>query len=145
MSPLDRDLVRRKLAVIARDLEDLGAIEGLPLAVYDGDRIRQKATERLLQELVDAAVDINLHLIRVGGEDSPADHFTSFARVARLGVIPEELASTLAPASGLRNRIVHEYDRLDNSIVLRAVGFARSRFPEYLESVDRYLHRAGGS
>ena len=48
MTEADRGLVRRKLALIARNLEDLGAIVGLSVADFVGDRFRHKGTERLL-------------------------------------------------------------------------------------------------
>jgi uncharacterized protein YutE (UPF0331/DUF86 family) len=47
----DRGLVHRKLALMARNLEDLGAIANLSLEEFTDDRFRQKGTERLLQEI----------------------------------------------------------------------------------------------
>lgn len=139
MSPLDTDLVRRKLAVIARDLQDLTPIDGLALDAYRADRFRQKGTERLLQELIEAAVDANLHLLRACGAPTPPDYFHSFIELGQQGVIPPELADRLAPAAGLRNRLVHEYDRINDSIVLAAVGEARRGFAAYVAAVERFL------
>jgi uncharacterized protein YutE (UPF0331/DUF86 family) len=39
----------------------------------------------------------------------------------------------------LRHRLVHEYDEIDDAIVLAAVRSARSLYPAYLEAVERYL------
>ncbi len=139
MSPLDADLVRRKLAVIVRNLQDLAAIDGLAVDAYRADRFRQKGTERLLQELIEAAVDANLHLLRAHGAPTPPDYFHSFIELGQQRVIPPELASRLAPAAGLRNRLVHEYDRIDDSIVLAAVGEARREFAAYVAAVERSL------
>jgi uncharacterized protein YutE (UPF0331/DUF86 family) len=139
MSPLDSALVRRKLAVIAANVRDLAAMESLSLEEYRGDRIRLKATERLLQELVDAAADVNLHVVRVHGRQATADYFESFIAVGEAGVIPQKLAAELAPAAGLRNRLVHEYDRLDDDIVLRAVRDARRLFPRYVAAVEAFV------
>ena len=61
MTEVDIGLVRRKLAVITRNLGDLGAVAGLGLSEYRTDRFRLKGTERLLQELVEAAVEVHLH------------------------------------------------------------------------------------
>lgn len=78
MTTLDRGLVRRKLAVIVRNLRDLATVAELDLATYRADRFRQKGIERLLQETVDAAVDANLHLARAAGAPTPGDYFSSF-------------------------------------------------------------------
>ncbi|CAN5899106.1 DUF86 domain-containing protein [soil metagenome] len=139
MSPLDADLVRRKLAVIARNLQDLASIESLSLDEYRADRFRQKGTERLLQELIEAAVDANLHILRDHGVPTPSDYFHSFIELGRHGVIPQPLAERLAPATGLRNRLVHEYDEIDDRIVLDSVAEARHEFAAYVAAIDRFL------
>lgn len=139
MSPLDAALIRRKLAVIAQDLRDLATVESLTIEEYRAERIRLKATERLLQEIVDAAADINTHLLRTAGERAGVDYYESFIRIGRIGVLAPELAAALAPAAGLRNRLVHEYDRLDDEIVLRAVGEARRLFPKYVKAVELHV------
>jgi uncharacterized protein YutE (UPF0331/DUF86 family) len=143
MSPLDAALIRRRLAVIAQNLRDLEPVEGLSLSEYRTDRMRLKATERLLQEIVDAAADTNLHLLRAAGESASVDYFESFVAAGRAGVIPAELAADLAPAAGLRNRLVHEYDRLDDGIVLAAVAGARRLFSRYVAAVEAYVSAAG--
>ncbi len=139
MTELDRALVRRKLAAIARNLADLAPIAALSPSEYAADRLRRKAVERLLQEVVEAAVDANLHLLRTLGAELPNDYYTTFLAVGRHGVITTELAERLAPAAGLRNRLVHEYDEIDDRIVLDAVGRARQDFGDYVAAVERFL------
>ena len=73
MTAPDRALVRRKLATIVRNLSDLATVAGLDLAAYRADRFRQKGTERLLQEAIEAAVDANMHLARAAGAPPPND------------------------------------------------------------------------
>ena len=142
MTEFDAALVRRKLAAIRRNLDDLAAIRDLTVVEYRADRFRQKGTERLLQETVEAAVDVNMHVLRALGE-SPTDYFTSFVQLGLQGVIGEDLADLLAPAAGLRNRLVHEYEDLDDAIVLEAVGGAIDQFSRYVEQVERYLEADG--
>lgn len=143
MTELDAELVRRKLAAISRNLADLAAVESLSLAEYRSDRFRQKGTERLLQELIEAAVDANLHLTRAFNRPAPADYYQSFIELGKAGVVSAGLAERLAPAAGLRNRLVHEYDAIDDAMVLRAVGHARRDFGDYLAAVARHLERVG--
>lgn len=139
MTELDRALVRRKLARLLRNLDDLAPVEGLSVEAFRSDLFRQKGTERLLQEVVEAAVDVNLHLLRVHGGPSPPDYYRSFTLLGEAGLIPNELAEALAPSTGLRNRLVHEYDDLDDRIVLEAVAEARRLFPEYARAVEELL------
>ena len=53
------------------------------------------------------------------------------------------LANALAPAAGLRNRLVHEYDVIDDAIVLAAVHLARRDFAAYVAAVEAYLTARG--
>ena len=139
MTELDRALVRRKLAAIARNLADLAPIEALTLPQYLADRLRRKAVERLLQEVVEASVDVNLHLLRTLGVPLPGDYYSSFIDIGRHAIVSTDLAERLAPAAGLRNRLVHEYDEIDDAIVLQAVRDARRDFSAYLSAVEGYL------
>lgn len=143
MTDLDAGLVRRKLVAITRALDDLAPVQGLSLTEYRRDRFRQKATERLLQEVVDAAADVNAHLLRAAGAPPPSDYYTSFVEVGRRGVLPADLAERLAPSAGLRNRLVHEYDEIDDAIVLAAVATARLQFAEFVRVIEVYLTNAG--
>ena len=139
MTELDRALVRRKLATIVRNLADLAAIEGLTLDEYRRDRFRQKGVERLLQEAIEAAVDTNLHLLSAAGAAAPPDYYESFLAAGRAGLIPDDLARQLAPSAGLRNRLVHEYDAIDDAIVLAAVRDARRQLAAFVAAIERRL------
>lgn len=143
MTEIDAAFIRRKLSRISRNLEDLAEVEGLSGDEYRRDRFRKKGTERLLQETVEAAVDANLHLLRAEGAETAIDYYRSFVDLGRRGGLPAELAEALAPAAGLRNRLVHEYDEIDDAIVLEAVAEARILFPRYIEAVERRLEAEG--
>jgi uncharacterized protein YutE (UPF0331/DUF86 family) len=139
VTELDADLVRRKAAAISRNLDALEVIDGIDLDAYRSDLFRKKGTERLLQETIEAAVDANLHILRTLGAATPADYYESFIALGDAGVIPAELAKRLAPAAGLRNRLVHEYDEIDDQIVLKAVSVARRTLRDYVAAIERHV------
>jgi len=45
----------------------------------------------------------------------------------------------LAPSAGLRNRLVHEYDRLEHQMVLEAVRSALGLYPQYVKEIENYI------
>jgi uncharacterized protein YutE (UPF0331/DUF86 family) len=139
MSPVDRAIIVRKLDVIAANLKALGQIAVLTEAEYTGDFFKMKATERLLQELIEAAIDVNTHLIVQTGHAAPDDYYDSFVQVGELGLIPKDLSQKLAPSAGLRNRLVHEYDLLDQPLLLQAVRQATEMYPLCVKEVFKYL------
>ncbi len=139
MSPGDPVVLRRKLAVIVENLKALQKIENLPPDQYQADIFTRKGTERLLQELVEAAIDINTHILVMDGHGAPPDYHQGFLRLADHGILSRDLAEALAPSAGLRNRLVHEYENIVDTIVLDAVGKAQQLFPQYVAAIERYL------
>ena len=139
MSPVEEGIIRRKLAVIIESLKALGPIQRLSGAEYAADIYKRKATERLLQELIEAAIDINTHIIVQTGHEAPDDYYQSFIRAGELAVLSPDLAQKLAPSAGLRNRLVHEYDMLEHSLVLAAVRMTEKLYPRYVQQIEDYL------
>jgi uncharacterized protein YutE (UPF0331/DUF86 family) len=136
MSPIDAAIVRRKLGHIISSLELLGPIREISLQEYRRRVWERKGVERVLQEAIEAALDINAHLIAELGQDVPDDYFGGFVKLGQLGILSEELAAALAPSAGLRNRLVHEYDTLDDAKVLAAVGTILDLYPRYIQAIE---------
>ena len=143
MSPVDAAVVRRKLGHIADVLAGLGPLGELSLDEYRARLYERKATERLLQEGIEAALDVNAHLIAEHGLAVPDDYYGGFLMLATLHVLPETLARELAPSAGLRNRLVHEYEGLDDAKVLAAIGTMLMLYGQFLEAIETYLKRSG--
>ncbi len=141
MSPVEKEVVRRKLAVIVENLRALDPIKNMTREQYIDDIYKRKATERLLQELIEAAIDINIHIVVQTGSMVPDDYYESFIKAGELKIIPAELAVKLAPSAGLRNRLVHEYDLLEHSMVLEAVKVASDLYPEYIKAIEDYISK----
>ena len=49
MSPLDKEIIRKKLSVILENLNALKPLENMNIDDYISDIYKRKATERLLQ------------------------------------------------------------------------------------------------
>ena len=142
MSPVEEAIVRRKLAIIVENLKALEPIAGISRVDYLGDIYKRKATERLLQELIEAAIDVNTHLIVQSGQAVPDDYYESFILAGQLKFISVDLSIKLAPSAGLRNRLVHAYDRLEHSMVLDVVKLAEDLYAEYVRQIEEYLSSA---
>lgn len=139
MSPIDAAIVRRKLAHIMTSLDLLRPLRTLPLEEYRGRLWERKGAERVLQEAIEAALDVNAHVIAELGHALPDDYFGGFTKLGELGVLSVELAGVLAPSAGLRNRLVHEYDTLDDAKVLAAIGTRLDLYPRYIHAIEAHL------
>ena len=139
MTPVEKEIIRRKLAVIVENLKTLEPIINMDKEEYIGDVYKRKATERLLQELIEAAIDINTHFIVQTVNTVPDDYYESFIKAGELKIIPVDLAEKLAPSAGLKNRLVHEYDLIEHLMVLEAVIMAEELYSEYVKEIEDYL------
>jgi uncharacterized protein YutE (UPF0331/DUF86 family) len=143
VSPIDAAIIRRKLQRIAASLDGLRPIAHLSLEEYQARFYERKATERLLQEAIEAALDANAHLIAELGAEVPEEYYGGFLKVGQLGVLPVDLAGELAPSAGLRNRLVREYEAIDDAKILASVGVLLHLYPRYIQAVEAYLTKAG--
>ena len=143
MSPVDAAVIRRKLGHIAECLEALRPLARLTLSEYRARLYERKAAERLLQEAIEAALDINAHLIAELAADVPDEYYTGFLKLGALGVVSHDLSNALAPSAGLRNRLVHEYTGLDDAKVLASISVIIDLYPRYVQAIEAYLDKAG--
>lgn len=143
MNPVDAAIIRRKLAHIAASLDGLRPISRLSLEEYRARFYERKAAERLIQEAIEAALDVNAHLIAELGSEIPEDYYGGFLKMSELGIASLELARSLAPSAGLRNRLVHEYESIEDAKVLGSIGTILELYPRYVQAVEAYLTKSG--
>jgi uncharacterized protein YutE (UPF0331/DUF86 family) len=58
-----------------------------------------------------------------------------------MGILPHDLAQTIASCAGLRNRIVHEYDEIDPARIHEALRTAARDVPQYLACIHAHIER----
>jgi len=141
---IDADLVRRKALLITRDLADLAPLGRKPLGEYLESPRDELVAERLLERIIGRMIDINYHLLTESDHAPPADYYASFVQLASLGVYDAAFGRQIAACSGLRNRIVHEYDEIDPQRVHEAVGAAVEDVSTYLRAVEDFVKRTTG-
>ena len=139
MTKIDTVIVTTRLEFITRYLDNLKRFEEVSLDDYLINFDTQLITERLLQLMAQAAIDINDHILSKLNPGKSETNFDSFISLGKYGVITPELARQIAPPSGLRNRLVHEYDEIDPQQVFKAISFALQQYPLYVRQVNFYL------
>jgi uncharacterized protein YutE (UPF0331/DUF86 family) len=141
MSPLDAAIIRRKMQLISQNLRHLEEVQRIGFERYCQSVFEKKAAERLLQELIEAAIDINLYILAASGAGVPDESYQSFIQLGTSRVLDEALARKLAPAAGLRNRLVHEYQDINDARVWESIQHAQDLFPHYVKAIEGFLER----
>lgn len=138
---LDADLIRRKLSRMSMYLEKLKPIAEKSLSEYKSDSYLKFSAERLIQLIVEAATDINNHVVVETGNRPPEDYGASFIRASEAGLISRELSERLKGSAGMRNILVHEYMEIDDEKVYKAISLARKEYKEYIKQVDEFVDK----
>ncbi len=106
---------------------------------YQKDYEKRYIVERLIQLIVEVASDINRNIIEAK-EDTPSEtYYSTFAKLGELKVIPKELSSRLASTTGLRNRLVHNYEDVEHKIVYYSTIRLLNDYRQYFQLIEEYL------
>lgn len=139
MKKIDTVIITTRLEFITRYLENLKRFQVISWDDYYNNFDTQLITERLIQLMAQAAIDINEHILSKLNPGNSLTNFEAFIELGKYGVISPELAQQLAPSAGLRNRLVHEYDEIDPRKVFEAISFALEQYPLYVRQINNYV------
>lgn len=140
--PFDPNFVNGQLGTIRELLDDLDQSAFGDVSALRRDRSRRHAIERILTRLVDRAVSINSHVIAAKLGHAPRSYRDSFELAAKCGLIPDEIATELAPSVGVRDLLVREHPEIDLGKVAAAVPLARAGYRRYVAVVAAFVTRS---
>jgi uncharacterized protein YutE (UPF0331/DUF86 family) len=139
MKEIEPAIVLAKLDFMTDYLESLSSFESISLEEYLRNRGNQLIVERLLQQIIQVAIDVNRYLLKRLEVQQPNSNFDVFIEVSNCGIITAELASILSQSGVLRNRLVHLYDAIDPVKVHQAIALVLQKYPIYQRQVTTYL------
>lgn len=118
MSSLNLDDVElNKCAIIERCLSRVETVYANDPINLTADLTHQDSIILNLQRACEAAIDLAMHRVRIGGLGIPQDSRDAFELLCRSGSIDTRLATALKAMVGFRNVAVHDYQELNLEIV----------------------------
>lgn len=140
---LDKTFLQRKLDSLSTYVDKLERLATRTdiAAIKKGD-VTLDAIERNFQLAVDQMVDINTHIIKSGNFGTVDDLQSTFVMLGDFEVLEKSFAKRIAPIVGVRNMLVHRYEKLDTDIFLTNLVNNFSDFKTYLIQIDEYLKKA---
>ena len=136
---LNLDSIRLRLALILDYLSEIKPLASMSLEEFLSNRYMQRAAERLLEITVQAAIDINNHLLKEQFRIVISSNAIGFQELSRCGVISGELASQLADSGRLRNRLAHRYYEINYEIVFTVLSEVLEHYPQYAQQVENFI------
>lgn len=128
---VDRDLLLRKLADLDQYLGQVSEYRDITIDQHRGDWKTQRIVERTLQMTIELCVDIANHIIADRGLRVPATYSEAFDVLGEAGLLDAARRDVMIRMSKFRNVIVHDYARVDPTIVVQILR-------EHLEDFTRF-------
>lgn len=136
----DNVVICKKLGVLMKYYKEFQQLtEKLSIDEYLQNIIKRRAIEREIQLIVECATDINNMILKKLGRGPSKDYFNSFIDLAENDIIDMSFALSIAPSTGLRNILVHEYQEIDNTIVYKSIQHVLDYYLQYIEKIAKYL------
>lgn len=136
---IDHNLINRKISFIRKDLGSLSFLDKVSLKTFLSKADYEALAERYLERIVGRMIDINYHILAEKEKRIPVDYFTSFVELGKKNYLPRKFADSIADSAGLRNRLAHEYDEIDEKKIYAAAKSALKDVPKYLKYITKSL------
>ena len=112
MTPLNtiqKTSIIKRIDFIETELKDLDEYRNLDFATYSKDRKVRRDVERIIENIVNAVIDIG-KIILAGEEIALPDTYREiFIKLGDSGLIDARLAAGLSGLARLRNILAHQY------------------------------------
>jgi uncharacterized protein YutE (UPF0331/DUF86 family)/predicted nucleotidyltransferase len=139
---LDVDRITDKINYIRQTcLPVLTDLSRMPLDEFLTDVVAIGAARYYLQTAIEAMLDINVHILSQQGLGTFETHAQTIEALAEAEVVSRDNLSTYVQMVGLRNRMVHVYEQIDNGIIHRILTDRLSDFEKYIADIVAFLDR----
>jgi len=136
---LNLDLIKNKIRRIQEYLDNARGILVLGETEIVNNRDRLAALERYFQLIVECMLDINMHFIREYNFEAPDSLKNTFSILGENKILPYEFAQKIAPLTGLRNKLVHGYEKIDRAKFVRDFIKNEKDFDTYMLQINTVL------
>ena len=136
---VDLDLVLAKAGLIRRHLRRIKEKGGVDLEAFLSDLDRQEVISFNLHLAIENCTDLASHIISEEGLGVPGSASEMFYLLEDSGYINSQLTEKMIKAVGLRNLIVHEYDKIDLNRLFEIVLKDTKDINDFIASIFKRL------
>ena len=137
----NKELIQNKINKIESYIRELEPILKLESNDIVGNYTKLRTLERDFQLVVDTVIDINTHLISTENLRAPEDATETFFILGEAGILPADFVKKFSPVAGLRNIIVHDYEKVDVEKLVDDIKNDIGQFGEYAVYIDNFVDK----
>ena len=136
---IEPTIVLSRLKFISDYLRELRRFETITLKEYLDSFDLKIISERILELIIQAALDINEHLLTKGFQVRSATNKQSFLNLGKYNIITFELAEELSLSAGVRNILAHQYLSINYELLFSHIQKTLTIYPQYISQIANYL------
>jgi uncharacterized protein YutE (UPF0331/DUF86 family) len=135
---LDQNIITNKLVMISEYLTEI-----YPFLEYSNPEIKKDTSklrniERIFQLIVDTAIDVNSHIISEMNLEAPQEYRGTFIILGKNDILPYSFAEKISRSVGLRNNLIHQYEKIDLDRALNDIKQNISDYVEYIKIIKKF-------
>ena len=137
---VDKNQILRKLTELETHLKEIKEFSTISVEAYKEDWKTQRIIERTLQIIIELCIDIAEHIISDDHMRLPTTYSDTFKVLVENHVIDQSLFNIMEKMAKFRNVVVHQYENIDATIVVRILRKSLKDFVEYKDAILNYLN-----
>lgn len=106
----------------------------LPKTNFDNDIVKDAAFYKI-QTAIECVTDIAAMLVRDMGKDV-GDDYHNLEVLKNAGLIDEEMHDKLRKLNGMRNIIVHRYNKIEEDLIFNSIAEIKKTIFDFIEIVE---------
>ncbi|KJR96198.1 MAG: hypothetical protein VR68_14745 [Peptococcaceae bacterium BRH_c4a] len=136
---INHDLIMEKMADIEKSISLLDRIAAIEKKDLLNDQIAISGAKYQLILAIEAAQNICNHLAARLAKEAPKSYADCFRILEENRIISKDLALNLVSMAKFRNLLVHQYGRVDDSIVYSVLKSDNRDLINYIDQIKSFL------
>jgi len=135
-------IIEQHIQTMEEALAHLSRYQRIPFEEFQKDLSLIWIVERGLEILIQNLLDIGAHLLASEIKNDWEDYVEIIVKLGRHGVIPQEFSEKIKGMAGLRNILVHEYQRVNLAKLYNSFKDGLADFVQFIKYVREYQERS---
>lgn len=136
---INQDLIVEKIADIENSIALLDKIASIEKEDFLNDQVVISGAKYQLILAIEAAQSICNHLVARMAKEAPKSYADCFRILEKSHILSKELTLKLASMAKFRNLLVHQYGRVDDSIVYNILKNDTIDLINYIDEIKSFL------
>ncbi len=139
--PLNKNSLAGKLAKLKEAIEVLDILQTEDESKFFADKVIQGAATFYMIVAIDMIVDIGNHILTEIFSKPAKTYKDVIISLGEVSVIPPDFAATQADMADFRNKIIHDYDRVDPIKVFNYLQTAPDIFKRFSKILVEFIEK----